>query len=211
MIDVYILRHGEPAPRKPGSFVGQTDIPLSETGRAQAREWRAPFSRIPFALAVSSDLARCVQTADQALEGHPVERRQDARLRELNLGAWQGLTPDEVKARFPGQYEARGARIASFAPPGGESFKQVSRRVREALYDHAVQALERGGPLLLVAHLGVARCAACHALGMPLSGLLRIEQTYARCLILRFDGKFREVAGINLPASALDADSTAIP
>ena len=205
MIEVYILRHGEPAPRKPGSFIGQTAAPLSETGREQARAWRGPLSRLPFALAVSSDLARCVQTADLALEGHPVRRTQDSRLRELHLGDWQGLTPDEVKTRFPGQYEERGARIASFVPPGGESFIQVSRRVRTALYEYARATLEMNGPLLLVAHLGVVRCAICHTLNMPLRDLLRIEQGYARCLVLRFDGRFREVAGLNLPASALDA------
>jgi probable phosphoglycerate mutase len=102
-------------------------------------------------------------------------------LREIDLGAWEGLTVDEVRERFPGRYEARGRNLAGFRPPGGESFADVQRRAWPA-FEAATAEMDE--PLAIVAHGGVNRVLLCRILGMPLENLFRLEQHYACINIL---------------------------
>lgn len=202
MHDIWLLRHGEQAEHGSGRFLGQRDVPLSPHGVQQAAGWQSVFAHIPFALTVSSDLTRCVQTADAALAGHPAQRATDARLREIHLGAWQGLNMEEVEKRFPGESVRRNADPANFAPQQGESFRQVADRANKALRQHTEQAALLGGPLLLVTHLGVYRCLLCALLDIPLHNVLRIQTEYAHAALLRFDGRARVLAAHNIPAQS---------
>lgn len=151
----------------------------------------------------TSDLARCRETARLALgEGGPVPTATPT-LRELALGAWEGLTEDEVRARFPGELERRRADMANAAPAGGESFARLRDRAWPALLDILSQSGESAGPLLMVAHAGVNRALICQALGMPLSRVFCLDQDYACLNILRFaPRRSAELAALNLPPRA---------
>jgi len=172
-----LMRHGETVRESPWRFLGQREVALSQTGRAQARWWREKLSGLDFAGAWSSDLGRCRDTARIVLEGRPVEALPLPGLREISLGEWDGLGVDEVKRRYPGQYEARGADIAGFRPAGGESFSDLARRAWTAL-DCVLQSCREkdGGTVLVVAHAGVNRSLLCRWLGMPLDMLFRLGQ-----------------------------------
>ena len=94
------------------------------------------------------------------------------------MGEWQGLEVNDVKKRFPDQLRERGANLARYRTPGGESFEDLFDRVVPTFVKLVTQA---DGDLLIVAHQGVNRMILCHALAMPVSALLRIAQDYG-CL-----------------------------
>jgi len=195
-LTLFLMRHGQTAPETPWRFLGQRDAALSDTGRAQAAAWRNALSGVDFAGAWCSDLARCRDTAAIVLKGRKLTATPVAGLREISLGEWDGLPVADVKSRYPGLYEARGADIAGFRPPGGESFADLSRRTWDALEDilriartaePVVDGNNPGANLLIVAHAGVNRAIMARLLGMPLENLFRLDQDHG-CLNILFFG-----------------------
>ena len=182
---IWLMRHGALPPNPERRFVGQRDIALSERGRRQARTWQRRLADIPFAAIVSSDLFRCVETAQLVKEEREIPLIQEPAFREISLGRWEGLTPDEVEERFPGAYAERGRDMARFRPEGGESFADLASRVLPAFDSLAVHYA--GQPLLIVAHAGVNRAILANRMALPLQNIPDIPQPYACCAQLFVD------------------------
>lgn len=104
MTRLIVWRHGNTEWNADGRVQGQTDVPLNDLGREQARAAAAVLAELRPDAIVSSDLRRAADTAAAlaALTGLPV--RPDARLRERYFGHWQGLALSEVAERFPEEY-----------------------------------------------------------------------------------------------------------
>ncbi len=135
---------------------------------------------------VASPLVRARHSALLASGRPEKDIELEAGFREISLGAWEGLSVAEVQARYPGAYEARGADLAHFRPPGGESFADVAARAWPALLSLiADRAQTKSGPLLIVAHAGVNRVLLARASGLPLQELLTIPQPYGGLSSLR--------------------------
>jgi len=98
---------------------------------------------------VSSDLSRALHTARVIRAALPVE--PDARWREFAFGEWEGLTWDEIAARWPQADQAGPTTAKRYAPPGGETFEAVCSRVTQALADLQERGFERA---LVVTHAG---------------------------------------------------------
>lgn len=139
---------------------GVADSPLSELGRSQARFVGSVLAEqfaegtAELAGVWSSDLSRANETARilaDTLGLGPV--RVDARLREADVGEWEGLTSSDIEAAWPGYLQQHRR------PPSFEPFDAVVERVTPAL--HAIAA-EAGGPALVVAHSGVIRTIVHH-------------------------------------------------
>ena len=194
MSTLYLLRHGAIIQQSPRRFIGQTDHPLTDDGRRQAALWREVLADVSFTAVVSSDLARCRETAAIVLGGRDQPILLEPRLREIALGAFEGLTVEEVRCRFPGAYERRGCDIAGFCPQGGESFAEVQHRAVAAVADMTLFP----GNVLAVAHGGVNRAILCHALGLDLSRLFRLGQDYCRLNILDLGPDCWRVDAVNL-------------
>jgi broad specificity phosphatase PhoE len=150
-----LVRHGRTEWNAARRFQGQSDIPLSEEGRAQAMAVAAALASEPISAIVSSDLSRALETARAIAGHHGLEVRADARLREFRFGAWEGLTWDEIVARYPVAEEMAFSSVRDYAPTGGERFEHVRARVAEALAEAGVC----DGTVLFVTHAG-----ALHAL-----------------------------------------------
>ncbi|MEV1316542.1 bifunctional RNase H/acid phosphatase [Micromonospora arborensis] len=125
-----LVRHGETEYTEQRRYSGRGDVPLSETGRAQARATGARVAALAPSVAavLSSPLSRCTSTAAAiagALGDVPV--RTDDDLIECDFGQWEGRTFAEVRQQWPGEMDAW---LASprIAPPGGESFTHVAER-----------------------------------------------------------------------------------
>jgi ribonuclease H / adenosylcobalamin/alpha-ribazole phosphatase len=148
-----LVRHGETPMTKQGRYSGRGDVPLTDEGAAQAMAAGgrvAGISRDVTAV-LSSPLRRCVQTAEMIaaqVGGVPVTVVDG--LIECDFGAWEGLTFAEVQERWPDEMAAW-LNSADVAPPGGESFRTVSARVRGAVAT-AVEAYG-GGVVVLVSHV----------------------------------------------------------
>ncbi|GAB6125257.1 histidine phosphatase family protein [Humidesulfovibrio idahonensis] len=203
MAIVLLLRHGEIAQESPRRFVGQRDLPLTQPGLEQALRWQDVLTRTPLAGAWCSSLGRCRKTARLILEPRGLAATPVDALREISLGAWEGLSVEEVRQRFPGDYERRGADLAGTAPTGGESFVTAQQRAWAALEAILSQA---EGTMLVVAHAGINRALICRMLGIPLARLFSLGQDYAAMNILEFtQGKEPVLRALNLPPQAAAA------
>ncbi|WP_030777731.1 bifunctional RNase H/acid phosphatase [Streptomyces sp. NRRL S-920] len=170
-----LLRHGETAltPEKRFSGSGGTDPSLSEVGREQAERAAAAFAaRGTIQAIVSSPLKRCQETARTVAARLGLDVHLEEGLRETDFGAWEGLTFGEVRERHP---EELNAWLASpkAAPPGGESFAAVSRRV--AATRDRLTAEYAGRTVLLVTHVTPIKTLVRLALGAPPESLFRME------------------------------------
>lgn len=127
-----LVRHGETAFTQQGRYSGRGDVPLSDEGEAQAMAAAgrvAGLSRDITAV-LTSPLSRCVRTAEliAAGNGDPTVTVVND-LIECDFGDWEGLTFGEVRERWPEEMNAW-LGSTSVAPPGGESFQAVAKRVR---------------------------------------------------------------------------------
>jgi probable phosphoglycerate mutase len=124
---VVLLRHGRTAWNAEHRFQGRADPPLDDVGRAQAWEVAGIVVAMRPDLLVSSTAARAMQTAEIIGEATALPVRGESHLVERGLGHWEGLTMDEVAARYPDEYEewAAGQDVTR---RGGETREQVAAR-----------------------------------------------------------------------------------
>jgi broad specificity phosphatase PhoE len=154
-VQIYLARHGQTAYNHEGRFQGQQQVPLDDTGRAQAAELAERAAGYGFRALWCSPLLRARETADIVAAKIGLEPKDDERLMETDAGDWTNLSFAEVRAQAPESFDAFAAADPSFAFPGGESFAQQEVRVSAALAD-----VERGVlPALVVCHGMVIRAA----------------------------------------------------
>lgn len=129
-----LVRHGETALTAQGRYSGRGDVPLSRHGEVQAMAAGALVAALAgnIAAVVSSPLQRCTRTAELIADecGKPPMTTDDG-LIECDFGAWEGLTFAEVAQRWAAE-QAQWLNSTAVAPPGGESFQTVAKRVRAA-------------------------------------------------------------------------------
>jgi len=162
---LYLARHGETDWNAAGRWQGQTDIPLNDRGRDQARAIADRLGAEGISSVASSDLLRARATAEIVAATLKLSvNHVHADLRERRFGCFEGLTRDEVAARFPGAW-ARYLADPEPAPPGGESREELLARLLPAVLSAAAR-LEP--PLLVVMHGGAMRALLAEHLGaMP--------------------------------------------
>jgi probable phosphoglycerate mutase len=192
---IYLIRHGEIDNTEPRSFLGWTDPPLNDKGISQALALRKLLQDIPFTGIFSSPLQRAMQTAILVGGILPASVQQVEQFKEINLGTWEGLTVDEVRHRFPGEYEQRGRDMEFFRPESGESFADLAVRSYPVLLSLAKTFI---GPLLVVAHAGVNRVLLSRLQQRPLHRLLEIPQDYCAINILSYRSEILQVEAVNL-------------
>jgi probable phosphoglycerate mutase len=144
-----LVRHGQSTWNAEGRWQGHSDPPLSRLGERQARTGAATVADLGITAVFSSDLLRARQTAE-LLAPPSFAVVVEPMLKERNVGEWEGLTRDEIDARFPGMRESYQS------PPGFESDEELVARVHPALVA-LVTRLGHGVVALVVSHGGVIR------------------------------------------------------
>ncbi|KVN87323.1 histidine phosphatase family protein [Burkholderia ubonensis] len=169
---ILFIRHGETAWNRIKRIQGHIDIPLADSGLAQAQRLAVRLARetrdgARVDAIYSSDLKRAQQTAQPAADalGLPLVLR--AGLRERAYGIFQGHDSTEIEARFPDAYAAWQTRDPGFEPEGGESQRAFYHRVLHAL--EPIVAAHPGGRIACVAHGGVLDCVYRFANGLDLA------------------------------------------
>jgi probable phosphoglycerate mutase len=161
---IVLWRHGQTSWNLEQRFQGTTDIPLTEVGVAQARRAARMLAALAPDRVISSDLQRAVATASEltALTGLAATRYEG--LRETYAGQWQGLTHEEILARFGDQYTAwkRGEPVRR---GGGELETEVADRAAPVVLTEA-DKLPTGGLLVVVSHGGTIRTTIGRLLGL---------------------------------------------
>jgi len=189
-VKVYLLRHGEIEQGAEKRLVGQTDLPLTDNGKRQILWWRDTLANIAFRRVYCSDLVRSRQSAEILASGATRSVTVLPQLREINLGQWEGMAAEELKARFAAQWEERGADLPGWRPPGGESFGDLADRVIPIF--ESITA-ESGDDFVVVGHAGVNRVILCHVLGTPINNIFRLRQDYGALNIIECARKTRQV------------------
>ncbi len=150
---ILAVRHGETAWNRDTRIQGHTDIDLNERGRWQAERLARSLRDEPIAAFYASDLSRARETAQAVARPHGGTVQTHAGLRERCFGRFEGHTWAELEARHPVETTAWRQRLPDFAPPGGESLRQLQDRVVTAVSELA--ARHPGEQVLVVAHGGV--------------------------------------------------------
>ena len=163
MATIYLIRHAEPAIL--GTFLGQSDPPLSETGHAQA----AALSRLPVEIAYVSPLLRARETASyfRSCEIFVVPE-----LTEIDFGSWTGKSWKQIQRDWPQLARQKEQDWLGVSPPGGEKWADFCARVRLAWHRIRAGTL----PAAVVAHQGVNASLASMIIN---DAALSFHQTYA--------------------------------
>lgn len=147
---VILIRPGETDWNHLRRWQGWVAVPLNELGRRQAQQLAKFVRNIGMSALYSSDLKRAVETAEllaERLDSNPI---YDSRLRERNIGSWQGLTMEEMQAWYPDEYAQLLADVNSYRMPGGESRAEVGARML-AVFDE-IMAQDMGETVGILSH-----------------------------------------------------------
>ena len=168
MTDLWLLRHGQTDWNVTGRWQGQTSHApgLNDIGRAQAISVREHLTGICFAAIYCSDLLRARQTAELISESLNLKVSLEPRLREMHLGAWEGMLSSDIEARYPQELAERARDPLHARAPGGESPLQVAERVIPAVTDIAKKYPDDS--VLIVSHGVSLAVIICHAQGIPM-------------------------------------------
>jgi len=190
-----VVRHGETEWNIRGIRQGNLDSRLTEKGMAQAKALAQRLAREKFSALYSSDLGRAVHTAKEiaALTGHEIIT--DARLRERHLGIFQGLNGDEIVAKYPEERRQFRTMGPDYVIPGGESMRQVQRRIVETLME--LNERHPNQTVVAVSHGDVIRAGLVFALGMPLDFYGRLEVAQGSLSTIRIDSSGIRVLTVN--------------
>ncbi|MFD7785143.1 bifunctional RNase H/acid phosphatase [Streptomyces nojiriensis] len=175
-----LLRHGETAltPQKRFSGSGGSDPELSPAGLRQAAAVaEALAARGTIQSVISSPLRRCRETAQAVADRLGLTVTVEEGLREVDFGAWEGLTFAEVQQRFPDDLQAWLDSPKAAPTGGGESFMSATRRI-SATRDRLLSA-HAGRTVLLVTHVTPVKILVRLALGAPPEALFRMELSAA--------------------------------
>jgi len=194
---LYLLRHGETEWNREGRIQGSQNSPLTDRGLSQARQQAAILKRVLHDAGhltyYSSPLLRARQTAGIALDGTALVL--EPRLRELDCGAWEGLSPEERASRDP---ELVRACVTDFdlyrSAPGGEGLEALEQRLRAFLGDVR-------GPSVIVAHKVVLIILRGLLTNLPRKEWESIEAPQGTVIRVR-DGKEEIFAGSAETSSA---------
>lgn len=173
-----LARHAQTDHNRAGLVQGREDHPLNAFGLAQAEAIAVHLQDTPLALVLSSPLQRARQTAAAVAARHGLGVEIDARLAELDVGRLEGLSSNEMRARYPELIAAWAAGEAVATPlPGGESLQQLQERAWAVVEE--LRGRDDSETVLVVTHNFVVLTLACRCLNLPLSGFRKLRQEVA--------------------------------
>ena len=184
MGSVTLMRHGALPGKWQSVYLGQTDVGLSEAGKRRVAALAELLMPGDFTHLLSSDLQRCRQTAAIVAPRLALEVILTPKLREIDLGNWEGQSRAWIKQCCLRAYRRRGRNLWHFrCPGGGESFAQVAERACQVVD----WCLSQRGQYLLVTHAGVISCLQGRYLGERLDKMLPRHIPYGGMLALQID------------------------
>jgi alpha-ribazole phosphatase len=204
---LYLVRHGETEGAEVKRYKGSIDVPLSEKGERQIEQVSAfilkdlqkrsdPASPPALPRAVyCSDLRRAIRSAKIIAKPYSLDPVIVPSLRERNFGIWEGMSFDEIRQKYPEEFDAWAGNPLQFSPMQGESTMVMKERVIDAF--EKIIGNHKGDSIAIVSHGGVNRIILCHTLGISLENIFRVEQDYAALNIIEFWDRYPVVKLMN--------------
>ena len=201
----YLVRHAQTLWNSENRIQGHSDLPLSPLGLQQAQRLGTFFASRHVHGIFTSWLRRSQQTAHAIASGngHGVSPIIEQELAEMHLGAWEGLTPEQVDAQFQGAYEQWRTVPSSVCIPNAEPVEQFRARARRVLERIVTAAGE--GEYVIVTHGGVIATLLADFLGADYDAVLRrVRLDNAGITALEFGAGLPHVLWINWTAHLQD-------
>ncbi len=164
--EIILIRHGETEWNSQQRMQGHSNSDLSSVGQAQIQALGQWMKNVPFDHIYSSDSLRAKQTAEAITQFSGHELKIDLRLREKNLGVFEGLTSEEARERHPEVFRLFKTAGSKYVIDEGESTQQLQDRALEIVNEIRIKHPEER--VLLVTHGGFIRVVMKHSLGLSL-------------------------------------------
>jgi len=195
MTRIILVRHGQTEWNRVERFRGRADVPLNETGLAQAEatgkrvasEWQ------PVAV-YTSPLSRSVKTAESIAKHYDLKVQIHPGLADIDYGEWQGLSPEEARQRWPEEIDAWYNRPHLARIPGGETLDDLRARLMQTVNELA--ARHAGETIVLVGHTVINRIILLGILGLGNDRFWRIKQD--TCAINVFEAEAGDFVLVSL-------------
>jgi len=175
--ELVLIRHGETDWNRELRWQGQTDVPLNPAGMRQAQAAAESLRGTNLEAIYTSDLQRARQTAEAVAAATGAHVRQDRRLREIALGAWEGMSFDEIHRRDGEALDLFRGDPANHRAPRGESVPEVRRRVLACLQE--ILRAFPDGRVAVVSHGLALAVVKVLLLGLPLETVWQHEPANA--------------------------------
>jgi alpha-ribazole phosphatase len=187
---IHLIRHTAVA--APGICYGHHDVPLAATFATEAALLKAKLLPVPAVgfRVFSSPAARCLALAREFAPAPT----PDARLREMNFGAWENRPWAELPRA---ETEPWMADYVTLAPPQGETFRAVQERASAFLTELATAATGAEGPILVFSHGGTIRALVSFCLEIPLRNAFQLRIDYASVTTLEHQQGRWNLLGLN--------------
>lgn len=179
-----LVRHGQTPWNRDSKYQGWQDTGLTRQGRQQVKLLARKMAGERLDAIYSSDLRRARYTACKVAKYHHLRVRASDKLREISFGAWEGLTGDQIQAKWSGLYRRWQAKPTGIKIPRGESVEGLARRVGGAIDE--IVARHPDQTVLVATHGGPIRIAIIRARGLELDNWWGIRQENGAINIIEF-------------------------
>lgn len=187
-MELILVRHGETEGNRKGTYIGCTDISLNEEGLKQAALLRDKLKDEHIARILCSPLKRASETAEIINQAHYLDIEYSDSLIERNFGIWESLTWEEIKNKYPDEYELWNKDWKEYCIEGGESARAAY--LRAVSFVESLIAQNSHEALLLVTHAGCIKAIVAHLLGLGLEGTwhLKIDNGRITRIVINDEG-----------------------
>ena len=185
---IVYFRHGKTDFSEERFYSRKEDPSLSIEGKAQAERLGRWVKGSGIEVLYSSPLKRTMETAVYISEGLKLKLIARSGLEEREMGQWEGMTPGEVKERYPELFERWKSDLLGFVPPGGESWREFGDRVVKTL--HQIKEAHPNQRIAVVTHVGPIRVLVSRAMEMADENHKRIVLGYGSATRIDYTKKW---------------------
>ncbi len=192
---ILLIRHGQTDWNAQSRWQGHTDIPLNETGQAQAQALARRLAHWPIRAVYSSDLKRAAMTAVPLATSLNLQPVLDPLWRERDVGDFGGLTSQEARERYPEAWSSMKNGLLS--PPNGEDWQALRKRAAAAF--EQVTARHEGEMVAVVSHGGTLANVIAHVLQIPVDryGRFRLNGNTGLSIVEILEGRCPHLTLLN--------------
>ena len=162
MTKIYLIRHCEAEGNRAKIFQGSTNCDISERGAKQLEFLSKRFAGIHIDKAFSSPLIRAYKTAEAAVGDKRLDITLLSGFTEMHAGVIEGRPFEESFRKYPDLKQAWNNDIQNFAPPEGESMREVYARAKKAFAELINDPENQDKTLLVASHGAVLKTLLCH-------------------------------------------------
>lgn len=177
---IFLLRHCQTQLADRKRLIGQYDVPLSEQGQDLSHRIGEILKKNNFRYVFSSELKRSKETAKIITSYINCQPKPLIGLNEISLGQWDGMYVDDIKTKYPIEYEKRGKDIIRYTISEGENFLELQQRAKKTFNE----IKKHEGNILIVGHSGFNKTLLCELLKIPIDELHKMNQNYGCCNII---------------------------